>query len=55
MHVNGGVLMKNNHYESPIVTLLYINEDVIMASPVLDGGDKGIGYDELFSVGGNNA
>ena len=54
MHVNGGVLMNNKHYESPIVAFLFINEDVILASPVLDGGDKGIGYDELFSVGGGN-
>ena len=46
--------MKNKLYESPLIAFLFINEDVIMASPVLDGGDKGIGYDELFSVGGGN-
>lgn len=40
--------MKNNHYESPIVAFLIINEDVLLASPVIDGGDRGIGYGSLF-------
>ena len=44
--------MKNNHYESPIVAFLIISEDVLLASPVIDGGDRGIGYESLFGKEG---
>lgn len=44
--------MKNNHYESPIVAFLIVKEDVLVASPVIDGGDRGIGYEILFGVEG---
>ena len=40
--------MKNNHYEPPIVEFLIIGEDVLLASFVIDGGDRGIGYEGLF-------
>ena len=40
--------MKNNCYESPLLTFFFVNEDVILASTVLDDGDKGIGYEIIF-------
>ena len=44
--------MKNNHYESPIVAFLMVKEDVLVASSVIDGGDRGIGYESLFGEEG---
>ena len=45
--------MKKTLYRKPEAEIFILAEDVVLASNVIDDGDVGIGYDEIFgTIGG---